>query len=95
MSSGGCYDKIRFTLSDSSGVLRFTSFDFVDAPECAETARALGEYLVGRPLAEVDVEYLCAFRCAGSDSCMRALTEVIREHRGMFLSVAPAPKGKE
>ena len=88
MSTGGCYDKIRFTLNDSSGVLRFESFDIVDSPECTDIARTLREYLVGRPLAEVDLEYISGLWCWGNAECMKTVVQVIQEHRELFFSGA-------
>ena len=80
-----CYDKIRFSLSDESGVLRFERFEIVDAPECCEVERKLRSHLVGRALAEVNLTYLRSLTCDGDGACMRAVVQVIEEHQQMFL----------
>ena len=36
-----CEERLRFTLSDESGVLRVESFDIVDAPECLQVAETV------------------------------------------------------
>jgi len=65
MYSKDCRNKIRYSLSDASGVLRFTAFNIVDALECGDTPEMLRKYLVGRPLADVDVDYIRGLGCKG------------------------------
>lgn len=84
MNPEECVDKIRFTLGDETGVLRVEDFDIVDAPQCWDLADALKKYLIGRPLAEVDLDYIRSLRCRGDGRCMRAIVEAIAEYHGMF-----------
>jgi hypothetical protein len=49
-------EKVIFSLTDNSGVLRFESFEAVNAPELEETVAALRTYLVGRPLVDADMD---------------------------------------
>ena len=80
----GCRNKIRYSLSDASGVLRFKAFDIVDAPECGDMREMLCKYLVGRPLVDVDVDYIRGLRCKGDGECMRTVIRVIEESQHMF-----------
>ena len=84
MPYGDCRDKIRFALSDESGELRFTSFDIVDMPECQDLARALQEYLLDRPLAEVDLDYLVGLRCRANGECVQGMIRMVDEYQAMF-----------
>ena len=84
MTPDQCLDKVRFSLSDASGVLRFKSFDIIDAPECQEIAEELRSYLVGRPRSQVDVDYIRNLRCPGSGLCMVRIAEVVAEYREMW-----------
>lgn len=79
-----CADKIRFALSDKTGVLRVVDFDIVDAPQCAEIAEALKQYLTGRPIVEVDLEYIQSLRCRGDARCMRTIVDTITQYHEMF-----------
>ena len=75
--AGDCRDKVRFSLSDSTGTLRFTDFDIVDAPECGQVAGTLKEYLLGRPLAELDLDHIRQMTCPGNGQCIRDIVSVI------------------
>ena len=77
MPAEECHDRLRFRLSDDSGVLRFEEFAIVDGPDCGDMQRALREYLVGRSLAHVDLDYLRGLNCSGDGECL--LGAVIRE----------------
>ena len=85
MSPSECDDKIRFSLSDESGVLRFDAFAIVDAPECRDMEREFQAYLVGRPLSKVDLGYLRGLTCDGDGVCMRAVIRAIEEPRQLLL----------
>ena len=84
MTPDQCLDKVRFSLSDASGDLRFKSFDIIDAPECRQIAEGLRDYLVGRPLSEVDVDHIRHLSCPGSGLCMVRIAEVVAEYREMW-----------
>ncbi len=94
MASQECRDRIRFTLSNETGVQRFKAFELVDDPECGEMGKFLREYLVGRPLAEVDLDYLRSLKCPymrslecqESGGCVLAIIDVIREYQDLFVS---------
>jgi len=79
-----CYDSIRFSLSDLSGRMRFESFDVADLPECKDVAASLREYLVGRPLAEVNLERIRSMECAGRCTCVGEVARVVREQQHLF-----------
>ena len=85
MPSNDCYDKIRFCLSDDSGVLRFETFEITDAPECRGVEQTLRAYLVGRPLSKVDLDYLRTLTCDGDGVCMQAVIGAVEEHQQLFL----------
>jgi hypothetical protein len=76
-----CRNRVRFALSDSTGVLRFTDFDIVDAPECREVAKTLKAYLVGRPLAELDLDHIRGLSCGGNGQCVRDVADEIEDYR--------------
>ena len=75
--AGDCRNKVRFALSDSTGALRFTDFDIVDAPECSQVKGTLKEYLLGRPLAELDLGYIRQMTCDGNGQCFRDIVSAI------------------
>ena len=80
-----CYDKIRFSLSDESGVLRFETFAIMDVPECRDMEREFRAYLVGRPLSEADLGHLRSLTCDGDGICTRAVIRAIEEQQQLFL----------
>jgi len=79
-----CVDKIRFALSDKTGVLRVVDFNIVDALQCSEFAEGLKRYLIGRPVVEIDVDYIRSLRCSGDGQCMRAIVDAIAQYHEMF-----------
>ena len=85
MSPSECDDKIRFSLSDESGILRFETFAIMDAPECRDLEQELRAYLVGRPLSKASLGYLRSLTCDGDGVCMRAVIRAIEEHQQLFL----------
>ncbi|MBW2264228.1 MAG: hypothetical protein JRG91_19865 [Deltaproteobacteria bacterium] len=84
MNPSECVDRIRFVLSDRTGVLRVEDFDIVDAPQCSALAEALKTHLVGRPVAEIDLDHIRSLRCSGDAACMRAIVDAIVEYHEMF-----------
>ena len=85
MTSQECQDRIRFTLSNATGVQRFKTFELVEGPECAGMGKLLREYLVGRPLAEVDLDYLQSLKCHRNGGCTLEVIEVIQEYQDLFV----------
>ena len=83
--SESCSDKLRFRLSDRSGVLRFAEFEIRDAPACREVESALREYLIGRALADVDLSYLRNLVCPGNGECMQAVIAEVRRYQQLFV----------
>jgi len=79
-----CYDKIRLSLSDESGELRFESFEIVDMPDCQELAGQLREYLVGRPLAQADPHRVRSMSCPSGGACMLVVARIIEEYQRLF-----------
>ena len=84
MNPDECTDRMRFALSDKTGVLRVVEFDIVDVPQCGEFAGVLKQYLIGRPLAELDLDYIRSLRCRGDGQCMSAIVDAIAEYHEMF-----------
>ena len=80
----GCYDNIRFALSDGGGRMRFESFDIIDVPECHDVAARLREYLVHRPLAQVDVERIQAMQRAATATCIPDVARAVDELKRLF-----------
>jgi len=83
--AGDCRNKVRFALSDSTGALRFTDFDIVDAPECSQIAGTLKEYLLGRPLADLDLDHIRGLTCPGNGQCFRDIVGVIDDCRAILV----------
>jgi len=89
VSPEDCYDRIRFSLSDLSGRMRFESFDVVDMPECEDVATSLREYMVRRPLAGVDIERIRSMDCDGRCTCVGEVARVVREQQRLFIHTDP------
>jgi hypothetical protein len=79
-----CRDVIRFRLSDDSGYLCFEAFEIVNSPECRQFEAALKEYLIGRPLATVDVRYLKSLKCNAECECVSAIIREVEKQQRMF-----------
>ena len=80
-----CHDRLRFRLSDTSGVLRFVEFEIVNASRCQGMEEALREYLLGRALADVDLSYLRGLTCAGNGECMHAMIHEVQKYQYLFV----------
>ena len=85
MCTEDCRDRLRFRLNDDSGVLRFMEFEIRSAPTCQDMEKTLREYLVGRALADVDLEYLRAPACTGNGECMQAAIREVQKHQHLFV----------
>lgn len=85
-----CYDKVQFSLSDDSGVLRFESFAIPDAPDCRAVEQGLRQYLVGRALADVELPELLRLSCDGGGACIEAVVRAIEVHRRLLLPTSGA-----
>ena len=85
MTTDECRDKIRFSLSDKSGTLRFEAFDIVDAPDCQGLADAVRRTILGRPLSDIDVGKLPKVFCRGKGQCMLAIADIITEAQSFFV----------
>ena len=93
MSSQECRDRIRFGSGKETGVWRFKTFELVEGPDCGAMGEVLREYLPGRPLAEVDLDYLRRLKCPYMQSqecqenggCVLAVIDVIREYQDLFV----------
>lgn len=79
-----CRNRLRFRLNDDSGVLRFEEFEILDPSRCGATERTLREYLVGRALADVDLDYLRKLTCAGDGECMQAVIREVEKQQHLF-----------
>ena len=79
-----CYDRIRYTLSDESGELRFTSFQIIGGIECRGVERELKEYLLNRPLRELDTDKIMQVSCSGERQCIDTIAKVIAEQQSFF-----------
>ena len=93
MTENECRNKVRCALSDATGQLRFESFDIVDAPECADTAQKIAQYLVGRPLAEVDPGRIRDIGRDGNPLCGRVVARLVEESQRTFVHLNSSPDG--
>lgn len=94
MSISSCADKIRFSLSDRSGKLCFEQFDIIDHPACNNVAEQMRAVIVGKPLAEIDLDALQAIECRGSRGCIEAACEIIAECQRMFVPKSRASRSR-
>ena len=85
MSADDCYDKMRFSLSDKSGELRFVHFDIEQAPECANVVQQMRNILLNKRLADIDLAEIRMLSCPGSGQCIHTVVKVIEEHQERFL----------
>ena len=85
MCTEDCHDRFRFRLSDDSGVLRFMEIEIRNAPTCRDVERTLREYLVGRALGDVDLEYLRKLACTGDGECMQAVIRELQKCQHLFV----------
>ncbi len=88
MSARECRDRLRFRLADDSGVLRFEEFTIADASECRDMERVLREYLLGRSLADVDLDYLLGLKCPANGECLRAVIDEVQKYQDLFATTA-------
>jgi len=79
-----CYDSVRFSLSDLSGRMQFESFNITDMPECRRTASNIRNYLLHRPLGEVDVGRIRSMERDGRCPCVAQVIWVVREQQRLF-----------
>ena len=79
-----CYGNIRFALSDRGGRMCFESFDIIDVPECQNVAARLRDYLVHRPLAQVDVRQIRSMRHAATAMCIPDVARAVDELKRLF-----------
>lgn len=84
MSAKDCHDKLRFRLNDDTGVLRFMEFEILNTPACQDMEKTLREYLVGRALADVDLEYLRSLTCTGKGECMQTVIREVQKYQHLF-----------
>jgi hypothetical protein len=80
-----CHGRLRFRLNDDSGVLRFVEFEILNAPRCRDTESRLRMYLVGRALADVDVDYLRSLSCVGNGECLQTIIREVRKYQDLFV----------
>lgn len=85
---GECYDKLRFSLSDENGELRFESFEIDSMPECRQFAERLKQYLLSRPLKDVDSNRVRLMHCPGAGECAATMAGVVEDFQQMFLAAA-------
>ncbi len=79
-----CSGRPTFRLSDASGVLRFEEFRITGAAECKAMEVAIREYLLGRPLAEVDVDVLRGIHCPAGAGCLLEVIQEVEKYRRLF-----------
>lgn len=79
-----CYDRIRYTLSNDGGELRFTSFQIVGGPECQGVAQELTEYLLSRPLRCLEPHRIAAVSCPEGRQCIDMVARVVAEQQKLF-----------
>jgi hypothetical protein len=85
MSQEDCYNRIRYSLSDASGVMRFTSFEIIDAPQCKNTNKLLREHLMSRPVADVDLDYLRGMTCELNGECIRTVIRIVEDYQRLLV----------
>jgi len=84
MTENECRNKVRCALSDRTGQLGFENFDIVNAPECTDTASRIRQYLVGRPLADVDPGRIREIGRDGNPLCARVVAHLVEQSQWTF-----------
>jgi hypothetical protein len=79
------HDRLRLRLNDDDGVLRFVSFEILNASRCRGIETALQEYFVGRALADVDFDYLQRLMGRGNGECTHAVIREVNKHLCLFV----------
>ena len=90
-----CYNKIRYTLSDESGELKFRTFEMPADHHCGVFVDKLKPYLLGRPLSEIETDVIETLSCGRDGECARTIAAVVREHQEIFLDKEPPGKEPE
>lgn len=85
MFSESCHDNLRFRLNDDDGLLRFVEFEILNASRCRGMEETLREYMVGRALADVDLDYLRKLTCKGDGECTQAVIREVEKHQHLFV----------
>ena len=80
-----CYDKVRFTLSDETGDLRFTAFEIINSPECASQVEEIRAKLLGQRLADINTAEILRISCLGNGQCIKTIVNIITEYQDRFL----------
>ena len=60
-------------------------FEILNSSRCKDTEKVLREHLIGRPLADVDLDYLRTLTCPGNGECMHAVIREVQKHQQLFL----------
>lgn len=85
MEHSECMDRVKFTLSDDSGTLRFASFDIKQSGCCEEALNEIRTYLLSRPLDELDMDELKNMSCpTGNLICLQSLANAVAEYQTIF-----------
>lgn len=81
-----CYNRIRFTMDDADGHLRFRKLDLEGGPVCEGVLERLRKYLQGRPLREVDLAEVRRLTADCHSECGTELLRVIGDQKKLFCS---------
>ena len=79
-----CHNSIRISLSDETGVLRITKLESESLSQCSDGFKKLTDYLVGRPLAEIDIPHTLSLNCANNKHCIGSLANLLQDYIDMF-----------
>ena len=74
-----CEDLFRYSIDDSSGVLRFTEFKLCSRLENSSTGSVLAEYFVGRALCDVQPEDVTTLPECSQCECLDEILEHVLE----------------
>jgi hypothetical protein len=66
-------------------VLCFTEFEILNPLRCRDVEEVLREYLVGRPLADIDPDDLRREMPAGNGECTEAVIREVVKHQRLFV----------
>ena len=71
-----CHDRIRFTITDQEGPLRFTKFEIDDDSICKCIEDTLRSYLLNCPLADIDINAINHALSGGHSECAQAIEDI-------------------
>ena len=75
-----CHDRIRFTLTDQEGPLRFKEFEIDDDSICMCIKSAIQSYLLNSPLGDIDIDAIYHALSERHSECAGAIADIQKKY---------------